>query len=140
MWLAEALAGKLCPASWEEGRCHVGLPTHLQTWRRSWGRWMLGWDPGSTPLPDRPAPVAPWSATSTPWWQPWNRWLASPARAGWDTWRDWRRFTARCWGQQRPPGGAVKVSGGQPRDPARDARKPGCTCLESSCLVERLDT
>lgn len=97
-------------------------------------------------LPDRPAPATPWSASSTPWWQRWSRWRASPARAGRDTWRGWRRFTARCWGRRRPPEGAAAVSGGRtgagsaargPCDgPARGSRKQCGACPESACVAE----
>lgn len=74
------------------------------------------------PLPDRPALAAPWSAISTPWWPPWSRWPANPTRAGRDTWRGWRKYTARCWGRRRPPGGAAAVSGRGQRGPARARR------------------
>lgn len=113
----------------------------------------LGWVGGGragtqalAALPDRPAPATPWSASSTPWWQRWSRWRASPARAGRDTWRGWRRFTARCWGRRRPPGGAAAVSGGRtgagsaargPCDgPARGSRKQCGACPESACVAE----
>jgi hypothetical protein len=82
----------------------------LWTWHRSWGRWVLGQDLGSDVPPRRPVPVTSWSTISTQWWQPWSRRPANPARAGCDTWRGWRRFTARCWGRG-PRGGAAMVSG-----------------------------
>lgn len=111
------------------GQTRVGDREDAQVWAASGNLRARGWGGGGwagtqalAPLPDRPALARPWSAISTPWWQPWSRWPASPARAGRDTWRGWRRFTAPCWGRRRPPGGAAAVSGRGRRGPARARR------------------